>query len=70
MNIEKLAYIFLWNITVFNELSEEIISDRNKLFILNFWTSLIRQLEIRYKLFTAYYSQTDEQIKQINQVIE
>ena len=42
LNAEELAYTFLRNITTFNKLSEEIISDRNKLFIFNFWTSLIR----------------------------
>ena len=36
LNIEKLAYTFLQNITVFNKLSEKIISNRDKLFTLNF----------------------------------
>ena len=35
-NTEELVYIFLRNITVFNKLLEEIISDRDKLFIFNF----------------------------------
>ena len=59
-NAEELAYIFLQNVTVFNKLSEEIILNRDKLFTFNFWTSLIRQLEIKYKLLTTYHSQTDE----------
>ena len=33
---EELAYTFLQNITVFNKLLKEIISDRDKLFIFNF----------------------------------
>ena len=36
LNTEELAYTFLQNIIVFNKLSEKIISDRDKLFILNF----------------------------------
>ena len=36
LNTEKLVYIFLQNIIVFNKLLEKIISNRNKLFILNF----------------------------------
>ena len=59
LNAKELAYTFLRNIIAFNKLSEEIMSDRDKLFIFNFWTSLIRQLEMRYKLSTAYYLQTD-----------
>ena len=35
-NAEKLAYTFLRNVTIFNKLLEEIISDRDKLFIFNF----------------------------------
>ena len=35
-NIKELVYMFLRNITVFNRLLEEIISNRNKLFIFNF----------------------------------
>ena len=35
-NAEELAYMFLRNVTAFNRLLEEIISDRNKLFIFNF----------------------------------
>ena len=70
LNIEEIAYTFLRNITVFNKLLEEIISDRDKLFIFNFWISLIKQLEIKHKLSTVYYLQTDEQIEWINQVIE
>ena len=35
-NTKKLVYIFLQNVTTFNKLSEKIISNRDKLFILNF----------------------------------
>ena len=52
---EELAYTFLQNVTVFNKLFKEIISDRDKLFIFNFWTSLIRQLKIKHKLLTVYH---------------
>ena len=36
LNTEELAYTFLRNVIVFNRLLEEIISDRDKLFIFNF----------------------------------
>ena len=36
LDAEELAYMFLQNIIVFNKLSKEIISDRDKLFIFNF----------------------------------
>ena len=36
LNTEKLVYIFLQNVIVFNKLSEKIIFDKDKLFISNF----------------------------------
>ena len=66
LNAEELIYMFLRNITAFNKLSEEIIFNRDKLFIFNFWISLIKQLEIKYKLSTVYYLQIDKQTEWIN----
>ena len=60
LNAEELVYTFLRNITAFNRLWKEIIFDKDKLFTFNFWTSLIRQLEIKHKLSIVYYLQTDE----------
>ena len=51
-------------------LPQELISDRDKLFTLKFWRALIAQLNIKYKLFIAYYPQTDGQTEQINQTLE
>ena len=36
LNTEELAYIFLRNVTALQDLSDEIISDRDKLFMSNF----------------------------------
>ena len=69
-DVKELAYTFLRNVTVLQGLSDEIISDRDKLFMSRFWTALTRQLRLSHKLSTTYYSQTDEQTEQINQVIE
>ena len=57
---KELAYTFLWNVTVLQELSDKIISDRDKLFISRFWTALTRQLRLLHKLLTVYHSQTDK----------
>ena len=58
---EELTYTFLQNVTVLQELSDKIISDRDKLFTLRFWIILMRQLELSHKLSTVYHLQTDEQ---------
>ncbi len=67
---EDLTYTFLRMIVANHDLSDEIISNKNKLFTLKFWKSLVNQLEIHHKLSTAYHSQTDEQIKRMNQTLK
>jgi hypothetical protein len=44
--VEELAYTFNRNIITNYGISEEIINNRDKLFISNFWKSLINQLGI------------------------
>ena len=36
LNAEELAYIFLRNVTALQDLSDKIISNKDKLFMLNF----------------------------------
>jgi len=67
---ENLTYTFLRTIVINHDLSDEIISNRNKLFTLKFWKSLVNQLEIHHKLSTAYHSQTNEQMKRMNQTLK
>ena len=67
---EDLTYTFLRMIVANHELSDEIISNRDKLFTSKFWKFLMNQLEIHHKLSTAYYLQTDEQTKRMNQTLK
>jgi hypothetical protein len=53
--IEKLVYIFNKHITGNYGILKKIISDKNKLFTLRFWKSLVDQLGIYYKMFIEYY---------------
>ncbi len=57
---ENLTYTFLRTIVANHELSDEIISNRDKLFTSKFWKSLMNQLEIHHKLSTAYHSQMNK----------
>ncbi len=67
---EDLIYTFLRMIVANHELSDEIILNRDKLFTLKFWKSLMIQLEIHYKLSTAYHSQMNKQMKRMNQTLK
>ena len=51
-------------------LPEEIITDRDKLFISKYWMSLMAQLGVNHKLSTAYHPQTDGQTERMNQTLE
>ena len=47
-------------------LPQELISDRDKLFMFRFSKALITQLSIKHRLSTAYYPQTDGQTEYMN----
>jgi hypothetical protein len=67
---EDLAYMFIRVIVTNYNALEKIISDKNKFFISKFWKIFIVLLGIKRKLSTSFYTQTDRQIKRINQTIE
>ncbi len=67
---KDLIYTFLRMIVANHELSDEIISNRDKLFTLKFWKFLMNQLEIHHKLSTTYHLQIDEQMKRMNQTLK
>ncbi len=49
---------------------KKIINDRDRLFTFNYWKTLISLLNVKFRLFTAYHSKIDDQIKRINQNLE
>ena len=48
----------------------DIVSDRDKLFLSNFWQCTMELLNIRTKLSTSYHPQTDGQTERTNQTLE
>jgi hypothetical protein len=57
--VEQLAYIFYNRIIRHYSILKSIISDRDKLFTSNFWTTLLATIGTKRKLSTAYYPQTN-----------
>ena len=53
-----------WNI------SHVIVSDRDSKFMSNFWQTVFHKLKTIIFIFTIYHSQTNDQSKRINQIIE
>jgi len=67
---EGLVKLFQDHIWKLHGLPESIVSDRKVQFAVEMMKELSHLLEIQTKLLMAYYSQTDEQIKRINQELE
>jgi hypothetical protein len=67
---EDLAAVFTKYILANHGSPEEIISDRDKLFISKFWTTYTSRLGIKRKMSTAFHPQTDGQVERFNQTME
>jgi transposase InsO family protein len=70
MSAEDLANIYLREVVSRHGLSEEILSDRDKLFTSKFWTALTALLGAKRKMSTAFHPQTNGGNERINQVVE
>ncbi|TFY52450.1 hypothetical protein EVJ58_g10012 [Rhodofomes roseus] len=66
---EQLAVLFFDHWVCENGLPEEIISDRDKLFMSAFWRALHKLLGVDLKMSTAYHPQTDGQSERTNKTI-
>ena len=67
---EELARLFKDNMQKLHRLPESVILNRGSQFVTGLTRELNKMLEIETKLFTAYYSQTDEQMERTNQELE
>ena len=69
-SVEELTRLFRDYIWKLHRLSESIISNKGIQFAAEIIRELNKLLRIQTKLLTAYYSQTDRQMKRINQKLE
>ena len=69
IDAEKLAYLFFDKWYCENGLPADIVSDRDKLFISNFWKALHKLTGVKLKLSTAYHLQTDGASERTNKTI-
>ena len=70
MTKKKMVCLFHQHVWKYHELSSTIISDCDTQFVTHFWDELCQCLEIKSALFTAYHSETNRQIKNVNAVLE
>ena len=57
------AQLFMDNIVKLHGLPSSIVSDRDKIFVSNFWKQLFKLYRVNLTLSTAYHSQTDGQAR-------
>nr|GEU31245.1 hypothetical protein [Tanacetum cinerariifolium] len=62
----QVTQVFLNQVYKLHGLPESIVSDKDKVFISNFWKALFAELKFKLKLSTACYPQTDGQTEVVN----
>lgn len=58
------------NIYKLHGLSKTIVSDRDKVFLSNFWKSLFKILKVNLQMSSAYHPQSDGQTEVVNRCLE
>ncbi|XP_031108696.1 uncharacterized protein LOC116013188 [Ipomoea triloba] len=58
---ENVAMIFMENVYKLHGLPENIVTDRDKVFLSRFWQSIFKQLQVQLSMSTAYHPQSDGQ---------
>ncbi|KAJ9557389.1 hypothetical protein OSB04_012003 [Centaurea solstitialis] len=68
--VATISQLFLDNITKLYGMPDKIISDRDPLFLSNFWKELFRVHKTRLAHSTAYHPQSDGQTEMLNRCLE
>ena len=69
-NVEQLKYIVLNQLIRYQRISRGLTNNRDKLFISNYWRTLLSMLRIKLKMLTIFHPQTNEQTKKTNQSLK
>ena len=67
---KQLEYLVLDRLVRHHGLPINFITNRDKLFILAYWQTLVASIGIKHKLSTAFHPKTDGQTERANQSLE
>ena len=66
----EFTHLFLDNVIRLHGIPESLVSNRGSIFMSHFWKSLASMVDLKRRLSTACYSQTDGQTERMNQTVE
>lgn len=66
----QLANIFLDTIYKLHGLPSSIVTDRDRLFVSQFWQQMFAALGVQHHLSTSYHPQFDDQSEMVNQCLK
>ena len=55
-DVKQLKYIVLNRLIQYQKISKKFINDKDKLFIFNYWKTLLSMLRIKLKMLTTFHS--------------
>ena len=70
IDVAKLIKVFFEKIVLRFDISDEIMNDRNFMFINEFWSAICYHARIRRRLNIVFHSQTNEQTERQNQMFK
>lgn len=67
---QSIAQLFMDHVVKMHGLPHSIVSDRDTVFVSQFWKSLFKIYKVQLAMSTSYHPQTDGQTERVNQCLE
>lgn len=67
---EKVAEVFMENIYKLHGIPQNIVSDKDKIFLSRFWQFIFKQMKVELSMSSTYHPQSDGQTKRVNRCLE